>query len=207
MHPILKTGPAIYARYSSKRQGERSIDDEMRRYGSDASVIRFAWILVLVVAAGCRFDLPTVSDSAPADAFPNLRTDDIFMQFCTLGQPGDPSCPFNVIPLDNLISGGIPGAKINFAVQDIGTGVHISHLTLIPGPMGAYIERPLFVSIPVDPAQKPIVDRSDRFHDVKMSLSANATPEMQVIGAGATTFLGFPASNKIAVFFAVARPL
>lgn len=32
MHPVLKTGPvAIYARYSSTRQDERSIDDQIRR--------------------------------------------------------------------------------------------------------------------------------------------------------------------------------
>jgi hypothetical protein len=136
-----------------------------------------------------------------------LRTQDYAMMICTGGLPGDPTCPINSIDLDNLGEGaGIPGAKISFVAQGVGTGLYLNNLKLIPGPNGAFIEHPLFVSIPEDPMARPIADTFDRFFNTKMNLMMNAPVEQQQIAGGTAAFVNFPPQNKIAIFFKKATP-
>lgn len=135
-----------------------------------------------------------------------LRTLDYTLSLCTGGLPPAPTCPINEIPLDDLGEGkGIPGAKITFVVQGVGTGIYLTNLKLIPGPMGAFVEHPLFVSIPTDPKDAPIADPIDRFFNEKKNLMATAAGPEQQIGGGAAAFVGFPAQNKIAIFFKDAK--
>jgi mono/diheme cytochrome c family protein len=135
-----------------------------------------------------------------------LKTDPFTFSLCTSGTVGSPTCPVNELPLDNLGAGaGIPGAKITFVVQGVGSGLYLNNLKLVPGAMGAYIEHPLFVSIPADPMAKPIADTFDRFFNVKQNLMANATADQQQLGGGTAAFVNFPPENKIAIFFKAAK--
>jgi hypothetical protein len=135
-----------------------------------------------------------------------IRTADFTVSLCTQGLPGSPTCPVNEIPLDDLGEGnGIAGARISFVAQAVSSGLYFNNLRLVPGAGGAYIEHPLFVSIPTDPKEKPIADQIDRFFNVKMNLPMAATGEQQQIQGGAAAFANFSPQNKVAVFFKVAK--
>lgn len=134
-----------------------------------------------------------------------LRTQDFTISICTGGLPGQPTCPINELSLEDLGEGaGVPGAKLTFVAQGVGTGLYLNNLKLVPGPMGAFIEHPLFVSIPTDPMLKAIPDTFDRFFNERKNLMTAATPEEQQIGGGTAAFVNFPPQNKIAVFFKAA---
>ena len=136
----------------------------------------------------------------------SLRTDPFTFSLCTGGTVGSPTCPVNELPLDTLGTGaGIPGAKITFVVQGVGSGLYLNNLKLVPGAMGAYIEHPLFVSIPADATAKPIADTFDRFFNTKMNLMSTATGDQQQIAGGTAAFVNFPPENKIAIFFKAAK--
>lgn len=133
---------------------------------------------------------------------PILETAQFVPQYCTAGNPGDPTCPINTIPLDELT---VAGGKIEFVAQALGSGLYIKNLKLIPGAMGAMIEHPLFVAYPNE--AEPIPDNIDRFFSVKMNLKdAMPLPEDQVIGGGTAAFVGFPVgpSDKISIHFKAA---
>lgn len=135
-----------------------------------------------------------------------LRTQDYAFSVCTGGLPGSTTCPINELALDTLGEGaGIAGAKITFVVQAVGSGIYLNNLKLVPGATGAYIEHPLFVSIPSDPMAKPIADTLDRFFNTKMNLMANATADQQQIAGGTAAFVNFPPENKLAIFFKAAK--
>lgn len=135
-----------------------------------------------------------------------IRTQDFLPARCVQGLPGSADCPVNEIPLDDLGNGiGIPGAKISFVMQAVGSGIYLNNLKLIPGPMGANIEHPLFVSIPADPKAKPVADTFDRFFNVKMNLMATASDTEKQFGGGTAAFVNFPPGDKIAIFFKVAK--
>jgi hypothetical protein len=135
-----------------------------------------------------------------------LRTEDYTIALCTGGLPGDPTCPLNTISLDKLGEGaGIAGAKISFVAVGVGTGLYLNNLKLVPGPQGAFIEHPLFVSVPTDPMEKPIADTFDRFFNTKMNLMPGAPADQQQISGGTAAFVNFPPTNKIAVFFKSAQ--
>jgi mono/diheme cytochrome c family protein len=133
-----------------------------------------------------------------------LRTGDITMLICTAGLPGAPTCPINEVPLDTLGEGaGVPGGKITFVTQIVGSGVYLNNLKLVPGPQGAFIEHPLFVSIPADDKSEAIADTIDRFFNTKLNLMTGAAPEQ--IGGGTAAFVNFPPQNKIAIYFKSAK--
>ena len=131
---------------------------------------------------------------------PSLKTTPFIPLICTSGSPGTELCPFNDVALDEV---GVAGAKIRFTVQALGSGLYMSNMKLIPGPAGAYIEHPLFVSLPADGNAKP--DTIDRFFSVKMNLEQTATEEDQTIAGGTAAFVGFLASDPIAIYFKAAK--
>lgn len=142
----------------------------------------------------------------PGGGNPDLRTQDFLPAQCTAGLPGAATCPVNELPLDDLGNGqGIPGAKITFVMQAVGSGMYLNNLKLVPGPMGAFIEHPLFVSVSSDPKDKPIADTFDRFFNIKMNLQAAASDTDKQIGGGTAAFVNFPPGNKIAIFFKAAK--
>lgn len=125
-----------------------------------------------------------------------LKTDAFLPLICTAGSPGTAECPFNTVALDAI---GSPGSTIQFTVQSLGSGLYVSNLKLIPGPMGAYVEHPLFVSLPEGAEPKP--DTIDRFFSVKMNLEATAPEDQQQIAGGTAAFVGFLATDKLEIHF------
>lgn len=115
-------------------------------------------------------------------------------QLCTGGVPGDLTCPINTIPLDSM---GLVGATITFVAQPTESALYLQRITLNPGPSGAYIEHPLFVTFPAGVEPKP--DTLDRYFNVKLNLAAGAAPEM--IQGGAAVFVGFSALDDIRIHF------
>lgn len=130
----------------------------------------------------------------PGDEGPILETTPMTPLLCTSGLPGDPTCPINFIPLDEI---GAPGAKIQFVAQALSSSLYLNNLKLVPGPTGAFIEHPLFTALPPDtdgdgkPDGKVKADLIDQFFSVKMNLMATATPVEQQIAGGIGTFRDF----------------
>jgi len=135
----------------------------------------------------------------PGMGGPTLETAAFIPAICTAGTPPDPTCPTNDIDLTAL---GIPGAKIHFVANALGTGLYLNQLSLIGGDMGAYIEHPLFVSWPAAGGD-PVPDSIDRFFNVKMNLMAAETAQIQ---GGTAGFVGFLATDKLTIHFKVASP-
>lgn len=131
-----------------------------------------------------------------------LQTARFRPQICTGGLPGEATCPVNDVALDDLAPGlGIPGGKLRFVAQALGSGLYVNNLKLLPGPNGAYIEHPLFVSYPAN--GEPMPDTIDRFFNVKMNLMAGVPaddPSTQIAG-GTAAFVGFVATDEIAIHF------
>jgi hypothetical protein len=161
--------------------------------------MRLAWVsLVGAGLLGCRFDLPEVQQE-DGGLPPGIHTTPIFLSLC----PGGPPCPTNTILLDELTQGaGIPGARITFGAQDVSGALYITGLSLVPGPMGALIQHPLFLSLPVDPARRPIVDPLDRYYNVTLNLAPGEGPRL--IGGGTAAFAEFPVANQLVIYFRTA---
>jgi mono/diheme cytochrome c family protein len=118
------------------------------------------------------------------------------MMVCTTGAPGDPTCPYNDLPLDEA---GAAGAKIQFTMTDVSGAVYLSNLKVVPGPMGVHVEHPIFVSVPA--MGMPILDPLDRFETVNLNLPADAPAAMQQLGMGTASFAEFKPTDPIAVYF------
>lgn len=133
---------------------------------------------------------------------PTIETTQFLVQVCTSGLPDapgapNPNCLVNKIPLGDI---GATGAEVHFVVQSLGSGLYMTNLRLVPGVDGAFIEHPLFVSYPAD-GSAPKADTIDRFFNVKLNLQMTATPEEQQIGGGTAAFVGFFATDKLAIHF------
>ena len=149
------------------------------------------WVNAEKVAAGSTGEEP-----------PTLETTQFLVQVCTSGLPDapgapNPNCLVNKIPLTDI---GATGAEVQFVVQSLGSGLYMTNLRLVPGTDGAFIEHPLFVSYPADDSA-PKADTIDRFFNVKLNLQMTATPEEQQIGGGTAAFVGFLATDKLAIHF------
>jgi len=136
----------------------------------------------------------------PGTGGPILETEPFLAQICTGGLPGEATCPINTVSLD-AIGDGVIGGKIQFVAQALGSGIYMTNLKLLPGAGGAFIEHPLFVSWPADPAMPPKADTIDRFFNVKLNLMMTATPEEEQIGGGTAAFVGFVATDKLTIHF------
>jgi hypothetical protein len=124
------------------------------------------------------------------------------MMLCMAGAPGSPTCPYNTVPLDGV---GAAGAKVEFTATQVGADLYVSNLKVVPGPMGVYMEHPLFVSVPA--TGEPKLDPLDRFASVTKNLAAAAPAAMQTIGTGSTSFLGFSAADPLAIYAKSVGPM
>lgn len=136
------------------------------------------------------------AQATPGGEDPGLQTELFTPLMCTAGTPGDAGgqCPTNDVDLTSL---GLAGAKLHFVAQALGSGLYLNQLSVIPGADGMYLEHPLFVSYPAD-GSEPVFDSIDRFFNVKINAMANATTS---IGGGTAAFIGFNATDKIAIHF------
>lgn len=132
-------------------------------------------------------------DPGETDPTANLETAQFTPVICTSGTPPAPTCPTNDVDLTDV---GLPGAKIHFVAQALGSGLYLNQLSLIAATDGAYLEHPLFVSHPE--GAEPLPDTIDRFFNVKMNLMANLDEQ---IAGGTAAFVGFVATDKISIHF------
>lgn len=136
--------------------------------------------------------------SANPPTGPKLETAQFQARICTSGLPNNPegTCPVNDVSLADI---GAPGATISFVAQALGSGIYLNNLKLVPGPTGAFIEHPLFVSWPAQ--GEPIPDMIDRFFNVKMNLASGASAEQQQIAGGTAAFVGFQPNDRLTIHF------
>ena len=130
----------------------------------------------------------------PGAGGPTLETAQFTPAICTSGTPPAATCPTNEVDLTDL---GLPGAKIHFVAQALGSGLYLNQLSIIAGADGVYMEHPLFASWPTDGSETRF-DTIDRFYNIKMNTMANAT---ESIGGGTAAFIGFTATDKISIHF------
>jgi hypothetical protein len=86
--------------------------------------------------------------------------------------------------------------------------LYATNLRLVPGASGAFIEHPLFVAAATRSGSPELrahrrttgavvcADTIDRYFDVKLNLQMAATPDEQLIGGGASAFVGLPTDNS-----------
>jgi hypothetical protein len=117
------------------------------------------------------------------------------VNLCTSGTAPSTTCPVNNFDLSSLI----PGSSIQFVAQPLSDSIYVSELMLVTGPMGAYINHPLFVSVDSMGDQNP--DDIDRFNSVELDIQGSGSAQ---IGGGAAGFDGFLPTNKLEITFQAA---
>jgi hypothetical protein len=91
-------------------------------------------IAALVLAAGCTEHGSSAGGDATAGS--DLETQRFQPQICTGGQPGEPSCPVNLVALEL----GEGRGTFSFVVQGLGSGMFLTDMKLAPGPSGLRIQ-------------------------------------------------------------------
>jgi len=127
-----------------------------------------------------------------------LETERFSPLLCTMGVPGDPTCPINYVDITGLVEGW-GGAQIKFVAQPLGQDLYFTNLALVGGTDGVYLEHPLFVSWPSDTQAEPIPDTLDRFFNVKINMMPGAMPSP--IGGGTAAFISFKPTNQLSIHF------
>ena len=124
-----------------------------------------------------------------------IQTAQFQPQLCTGGSPDNAqgTCPTNHVSLAAL---GLPGAEIDFVAQPLSQDTYVTDLRVIAAADGAYLEHPLFVSVP--PMGDVIPDSLDRFFNIKVDLMAAGQGP---IGGGTAAFVGFAPSNQMYITF------
>ena len=138
----------------------------------------------------------------PDHPVPVLATPATAVQLCTGGDPDNAAgtCPTNHLPLSMIPDAGaaIPGAEIAFTAQGLGSGLYLTNLVANGGTAGVYMEHMLFVSLPS--GKDPFPDQIDRYFATKLNVKAGTTTP---IDGGTEDFLGFAATDMIAIHFKV----
>lgn len=141
-------------------------------------------------------------DATPAaNGFP-VMTAPIALMPCTAGAPGSPTCPLNTFPLDEH---GAPGAKVEFTASNLSGQLYLANIKVVPGPTGAYVDHPIFVSVPA--MGEPKLDPLDRYATVKLNIAAGAAVAMQQLGTGSATFPMFNPAEPLAFYAKAVGPM
>lgn len=142
-----------------------------------------------------------------ANPIPVIETAQFKVTLCELGSGQTVAdCPLTTVDLDSL---QLPGAKIQFVAQEVGTDIYVTDLVAIASTDGLYLEHPLFTTFP--PTGDPLPDLIDRFSTVELDLVPSATPvacppvdaSCMLIGAGDAAFHDFDPQNPITIAFEV----
>jgi hypothetical protein len=107
--------------------------------------LRCLGLLALGAAAsGCIvFDEPSEPGEPPVTSVDPRPADETarFRPLLCAGAPvGAATCPLNQLALDDL---GAAGARFQFLVEAVGTGLYLSRFAIVAGPDGMYAERPM----------------------------------------------------------------
>lgn len=98
---------------------------------------RFAILLVACTEHGQSPQFPP-DDADPVPSNP-ASVGPFTPQICAGGTPGQPSCPFNQISLDEV---GAPGSAFVFLFRPTGSGVELADVSITAGPGGLHAEHP-----------------------------------------------------------------
>ena len=91
-------------------------------------------LVASMLLAACGTPAPSgpdaaAPDAAAIDAASVLRTPPFTMQLCTGGNPGDPTCPENAIPLEALGHLAV-GGQLKFVAQPLSQDLYITQLRI-----------------------------------------------------------------------------
>jgi mono/diheme cytochrome c family protein len=137
----------------------------------------------------------------PLNPVVTLKVPAFAVQICTAGLPdnAEGTCPTNHVSLATVPDAGalVPGAEISFTAQKL-TSLYVTNLKLNGGTAGAYIEHPLFVSIPA--MGNPFPDQLDRFFNLKDDAAA---AKADLLAGGTHSFAGFNPDDMLEIHFKV----
>ncbi|HEY5924935.1 MAG TPA: hypothetical protein VIV11_24810 [Kofleriaceae bacterium] len=126
---------------------------------------------------------------------PPIRTTQMVPQLCTMGNPGDPNCPINMIDLTEL---GQPG-RVEVVVSQLVADSYLTNIKIVAGAAGLHVTHPVFESWPAG-ATEPKPDPIDRWFNVDINLAPAAE---SAIGTGEGTFVGFNVADALSIRFDV----
>jgi len=121
---------------------------------------------------------------------PPVRTAKMVLQPCTMGNPGDPACPINMIDLTPLGAAGTLEVVVTQLVSD----TYLTNIKVKAGATGMYLQHPIFETWPPDNMDKPKPDPIDRWFNVVLNLAPNAE---SALGTGEGTYTGWKAADPI----------
>lgn len=127
-----------------------------------------------------------------------IRTAMVTPMLCTGGNPGDATCPINMVDLGGI--GPTPvAATLEFVLQNVSGDSYFTNVKVKGGAEGVYLEHPLFETYPGgDPMPSP--DPLDRLFAVVLNIPANM--EMTV-GTGTIPISGFAPGDPLSFQFDV----
>jgi hypothetical protein len=124
-----------------------------------------------------------------------LRSAMFTPMLCTGGNPGDPTCPINMVDLSSL---GQP-ATLEIVVTQLVADLYLTNIAITAGPAGLHITHPLIESWPAG-AMEPKPDPIDRWFNVDLNIAPAA---QATIGTGEGSFTGFGAADPLSIRFDV----
>ena len=144
-------------------------------------------IAALLLLAGC----PEHGSRPDGATGSELETARFVPQLCTGGQPGDPTCPVNVVVLD--FSG--VSARLGFVMQALGSGLFMTNVQLEAG-LAGFAVRNLMVRMWTNPAMS-----MDFILLTDLSLSPG-----QTVGLGAFSITTGNPTSQISIAATFAGP-
>jgi hypothetical protein len=124
---------------------------------------------------------------------PPIRTMQMVLMLCTMGNPGDANCPINSIDLVGLGQPGTAEVVVSKLVND----AYLTNIQIKAGAAGLHVAHPLFESWPAG-ATEPKPDPIDRWFNVDLQIAPNAAAQ---VGTGEGTFTGFNVADPISMRF------
>ena len=124
---------------------------------------------------------------------PPIRTAQMVLNLCTMGNPGTADCPINSIDLMPLGQPGTAEVVVSKLVND----AYLTNIQIKAGAAGLHVAHPLFESWPAG-ATEPKPDPIDRWFNVDVQIAPNAAAP---VGTGEGTFAGFNVADPISMRF------
>lgn len=124
-----------------------------------------------------------------------IRSDKFTPMLCTGGNPGDATCPINMVDLTAL---GQP-ATLEVVVTQLVADLYLTNIQLTAGAAGLHVTHPTFESWPAA-ATDPKPDPIDRWFNVDLNIAPAAVAP---IGTGEGSFTGFGAADPLSIRFDV----
>ena len=119
-----------------------------------------------------------------------IRTAQFVPMVCTAGNPGDATCPINIVDLSTL---GVAGATAEVVVTQLVSDAYLTNIKVKAGAEGLYVQHPVFETWPMG---MPQPDPIDRWFNVVINIAANAESP---IGTGEGTFTNWKVTDPLSL--------